>query len=248
MQHVIFATINKTRQSPSSTTKAAHAGACCGSSSTQTSCCQTSSADQQSSCCSTTPSNGCCNPSNDQPQPPSCSRSDIAPPTGPTAPSTIESTHQDTATTQLSALKISQQPESLRSIVFPEGVAMQDCTIFYVGEETRGLVNLMMEHAENRVSSGAPDSCRGVTVLMFFACCVDIRILTRRYIRLPAPHQIPTPPLPPPLRTPLLIQRINIRNPRPQRRPRPFTRARQTPPSIAQRKGEKELHRFRRAC
>jgi hypothetical protein len=37
--------------------------------------------------------------------------------------------------------------------VFPPGVAMQDCTIFYVGEETRGLVNLMMEHAENRVSS-----------------------------------------------------------------------------------------------
>ncbi|KAJ9099349.1 hypothetical protein QFC20_005750 [Naganishia adeliensis] len=157
LQHVIFATINKTRQSPSSTTKAAHAGACCGSSSTQTSCCQTSSADQQSSCCSTTPSNGCCNPSNDQPQPPSCSRSDIAPPTGPTASSTIESTHQDTATTQLSALKISQLPESLRSIVFPEGVAMQDCTIFYVGEETRGLVNLMMEHAENRIYQYSPE-------------------------------------------------------------------------------------------
>jgi hypothetical protein len=33
---------------------------------------------------------------------------------------------------------------------------MQDCTIFYVGEEGRGLVNLMMEHAENRVRRARP--------------------------------------------------------------------------------------------
>ncbi|KAI5451054.1 Diphthamide biosynthesis protein 2 [Naganishia albida] len=70
----------------------------------------------------------------------------------------INKTHA--AQTQLSALQTSQQPESLRSIAFPPGVAMRDCTIFYVGEEGRGLVNLMMEHAENRIYQYSPeDTC-----------------------------------------------------------------------------------------
>ncbi|KAJ9098314.1 hypothetical protein QFC19_006438 [Naganishia cerealis] len=68
--------------------------------------------------------------------------------------------HGDAATRQLNALHTTQQPESLRTLSFPSGVRMLDCTIFYIGEETRGLINLMMENAENRIYQYAPeDGC-----------------------------------------------------------------------------------------
>lgn len=227
LQHVIFARINKTRQS-SSSPRAAHAGGCC-SSSTGSSCCQTETADQQS-CCSTQPSNGCCNASSSQPRG-TCTRpiDTSQQPNQPNASSGIDTplTHKDAAQTQLSALQTSQQPESLRSIAFPPGVAMRDCTIFYVGEEGRGLVNLMMEHAENRVRRPLV-LLFASRMLTFFGVMIDISILTRRHLRAPAPRENSAPPLPPTLRPPLLVLRIDIRHPRPQRRSRPIPRARQT--------------------
>jgi hypothetical protein len=158
LQHVVFARINKTRQTGSNT-RVAPGGGCCGSG-TQASCCRTEPTDQSGSCCSSQPINVCCNSSSDHPQLNGCTRTATARSTSTTSPSGIDTpqTHHDTATTQLHALQTSQQPESLRSIVFPDGVKMQDCTIFYVGEEGRGLVNLMMEHAENRVRRARPFS------------------------------------------------------------------------------------------
>lgn len=41
---------------------------------------------------------------------------------------------------------------SLRSFDFPQGVGMKDCTIFYIGEESRGVINLMMENSGSKVS------------------------------------------------------------------------------------------------
>ncbi|KAJ9096731.1 hypothetical protein QFC21_005001 [Naganishia friedmannii] len=70
---------------------------------------------------------------------------------------TTPTNHEDAAARQLDALHISQQPESLRTLNFPPDVRMMDCTIFYIGEETRGLINLMMENAENRIYQYAPD-------------------------------------------------------------------------------------------
>jgi hypothetical protein len=40
---------------------------------------------------------------------------------------------------------------SLREFEFPEGVGMKDCIVFYIGEESRGVVNLMMENSQNKV-------------------------------------------------------------------------------------------------
>ena len=44
-----------------------------------------------------------------------------------------------------------EKAPALRSIEQPNGVEMKDCTIWYLGEEGRGLVNLQMTHAANPV-------------------------------------------------------------------------------------------------
>ena len=41
---------------------------------------------------------------------------------------------------------------SLRSFDFSDGIGMKDCTIFYIGEESRGVINLMMENSGSKVS------------------------------------------------------------------------------------------------
>jgi hypothetical protein len=61
----------------------------------------------------------------------------------------------------------SEQPEeheqgsfsSLRSFDFPDGVGMKDCTIFYIGEESRGVINLMMENSGNKVRASNYSAC-----------------------------------------------------------------------------------------
>ncbi len=45
----------------------------------------------------------------------------------------------------------SSPPPSLRSYPLPNGISIRECIIFYIGEETRGMVNLMMENAGNEV-------------------------------------------------------------------------------------------------
>lgn len=48
---------------------------------------------------------------------------------------------------------------SLRSFDFPDGVGMKDCTIFYIGEESRGVINLMMENSGNKVRASNHSVC-----------------------------------------------------------------------------------------
>jgi hypothetical protein len=154
LQNVVFATINKTRQSSGSTARAVHAGGCCTSTPTD-SCCTSQAAEKN--CCSTSSpeSSGCCQSADTKGKSKACACTDSTPPPRNEEPKG-EGSPADTATTQLDALRFSQQPESLRTTAFPDGLRMQDCTIFYVGEETRGLVNLMMENADNRVRSFFP--------------------------------------------------------------------------------------------
>lgn len=153
LHHVVFATINKTRQTSSrSSVRAVHAGGCCGSSSTES--CSSAQTTEQTCCSTSAPqASGCCQSSDAKGKSKACSCAET------TQKPKDESQNAeggpiDAAVSQLDALRIAQQPESLRTVALPPGLRMQDCTILYVGEETRGLVNLMMENAENRVSSG----------------------------------------------------------------------------------------------
>ncbi|GHJ88138.1 hypothetical protein NliqN6_4540 [Naganishia liquefaciens] len=155
LQHVVFATINNTRQtSSSSSARAIHTAGCCGSALTE-SCCTSQTTEQ--TCCSAgvSESSGCCQSSNKKGKSKACTcnNSTLPQDENPQAENSVV----DSATSQLDALRISQQPESLRTIALPPGLSMQDCTIFYVGEETRGLVNLMMENAENRIYQYSPE-------------------------------------------------------------------------------------------
>ena len=45
-----------------------------------------------------------------------------------------------------------QEGSTLRSFDFPEGIGFGDCVIFYIGEESRGVINLMMENSTSKVS------------------------------------------------------------------------------------------------
>jgi len=45
-----------------------------------------------------------------------------------------------------------QEGSTLRSFDFPDGVGFGDCVIFYIGEESRGVINLMMENSTTKVS------------------------------------------------------------------------------------------------
>ena len=46
-----------------------------------------------------------------------------------------------------------KSPETgqLRTISPPEGLAMSDCVLWYIGEEGRGLMNLQMQNADSAV-------------------------------------------------------------------------------------------------
>lgn len=58
---------------------------------------------------------------------------------------------------------IQETTASLRIYPFPSGLDISDCIIFYIGEESRGLVNLMMENSQVPVYQYAPST--GTTVL-----------------------------------------------------------------------------------
>lgn len=55
-------------------------------------------------------------------------------------------------TAQAPTQRSADKAPALRSIEAPEGLDMQDCVIWYLGEEGRSSLNLQMTHAGNPVS------------------------------------------------------------------------------------------------
>lgn len=53
---------------------------------------------------------------------------------------------------QIDELDSNSPLPSLRDYRLAAGLSIRDCIIFYIGEETRGMVNMMMENAGNEVS------------------------------------------------------------------------------------------------
>lgn len=75
---------------------------------------------------------------------------------------------------------------ALRTIQPPEDIAMEDCVIWYIGEEGRSLVNMQMTHANLPVSHSVRFDME--TQLIHSASCMLIlrqRKLLKRYIPRP---------------------------------------------------------------
>jgi hypothetical protein len=65
-------------------------------------------------------------------------------------------TQSDGAQQRESENHASEGGSTLRSFDFPEGIGFGDCAIFYIGEESRGVVNLMMENSTSKVGHACP--------------------------------------------------------------------------------------------